>query len=105
MSDGEVICGLSVVSGEQPGLSSKWKHGTARFLPNEILFGNSPVLSLGVRRILGDEQRVPHGAELWRVSPDCLITPIVTDTALLEIALLASDSISSLRRLGEGSRP
>lgn len=95
----EVFCGIRVMSGEQPGLSVKWAHARARISPARIDFGKNRKVSVEVRAIRIDHQRVPRGRELWNVSADCQIVPIVTDTAVLELALSPHDSERAIGRL------
>ena len=96
----ETECGLRVVSGTQPGLTRRWRHGLARlqgghveFLPriggSTIHRPGQPWLSLDVLSTSRADERTPTGRGQWLLNPDVRIVRMRTATAELEWALAA----------------
>ena len=87
---GRVQCGLRVIEGDQPGLSSRWRVGVASFLPGRLHFlrrwrvvlgGCPPIEVVAVH----GPPRAPSGGEILKLPGS--IVQIQTSTATLEWAL------------------
>jgi hypothetical protein len=92
----ETECGFRVISGDQPGLTRRWRHGRARVTHGVIDF--RPGIGMGMRisrprqpwlRLLVEDatraqERTAGLAESWSVSSTGRILEVKTPTALLE---------------------
>jgi hypothetical protein len=96
---GETECGFRVVSGDQAGLSKRWRHGTARLHPALVEF--RPGVGMGMRVTRPGQQwlqldvlevsrlgeRTAAGSESVWVSGEMPIVSLATPTAELEWVL------------------
>lgn len=107
----ETECGLRVVSGSQPGLTSRWRHGVTRveaghleFLPrlggSRIRRPGQPWLSIDVVEASRADERVASGREQWSVNPTARIVRIRTASAELEWAVSAEQRDWALSLVG-----
>jgi hypothetical protein len=103
LAQGRVACSLKVLSGRQPGLSSRWRNGVAVISPGRLDFtpqpgqlrANHPLTHIVV---LGGG-RLPSGEELPRLPGDCRIFELQTPTAKLGWAVPAGDLLWALGHL------
>lgn len=93
LANSRVECSLRVVSGEQAGLTHRWRSGTAELMEGCMSFRRrlppgGPV-TVEVVAVSRGNQRQPHGGESWfAVSGQCRIVEVTTPTAVLEWAVL-----------------
>lgn len=78
-------CGLRVVAGSHPGLTSKWRHGTAQLAPGLIRLDSTSVRVESIDRSVA---RRPSGREAWSASPRTEIVQVRVGGAVLEWAVL-----------------
>jgi hypothetical protein len=106
-------CGIRLVYGTAAGVSSRWRHGPARFeKPGRLVLGALPPSSrervvIEIAEIDLEGRRRTRLAELFRVNLSAVIIPLrTTSGAELEIAVLP-DRVSLLGQgvpdLGESS--
>lgn len=115
-------CGFRVISGDQPGLSRKWRHGTAHLYPGRIEFlpgigfgvrvprPGQARLRLDVREVSRSGERTSTGRESFVVQGGAPIVSVTTTTAELEWVLAAEHRDWALevvrsRRSGESASP
>lgn len=89
-------CGVRVVAGEQPPLTSGWTHGLAELKPGEItltpyiggvrLLRRSPV-SISVRSVLPTTPRTVGLREAFAAAPGMALIRLHTGSATLEMVL------------------
>jgi hypothetical protein len=107
LAQGRVACSIRVMSGHQPGLSSRWRIGVAAVSPGRLDFtpqswqlkATRPVTHIV---ILG-AGRPPSGEELPCLPGDSRITDLQTPTATLGWAVPAGDLRWALEHLQDGT--
>lgn len=90
---------LRVVEGSQTGLTSKWRHGTARVSPGALTFRpagpggmripTSAPFTVSVVGAAIDGERHPDKAEMWSINPALHLATIRTDSAVIDLAARA----------------
>jgi hypothetical protein len=111
---GATECGFRVISGDQPGLSRSWRHGTARLHPGRIEFlpgagmgfriprPGQPWLELEVLEVSRLGERMSTGSESFLVRGAAPIVSLTTPTAELEWVLLAEHRDWAIERVRLG---
>ena len=106
----EMECGLRVISGTQPGLTGRWRHGVARVQAGNLEFlprlGGSRIPRPGQQWLRVDvieasraHERVAGGREQWSVNPTARIVRVRTATAELEWAVAPEQRDWALSRV------
>jgi hypothetical protein len=106
LAKGRVACSLKVMSGRQPGLSSRWRNGVAAISPGRMDFTTESWPPRAARTlthivVLGPG-RPASREELRRLPGDCWITELQTPTATLGWAVPAGYLPWALERLQSG---
>jgi hypothetical protein len=89
---GAVECGLRVLQGDAPGLTTRWRHGVASLSEGELVWRRWPVATtrarLRVATIGRTSNRTPRLPESLLLLPGAVVLPVVLDSgARLELAV------------------
>jgi hypothetical protein len=85
-SDGQVDCGIRLVSGRQPGITREWTYGRAALEPGAITLDGS---AIPIEEVVGSSRRPAFiGETRFRVPSQ--VVQLRSDTAVLELTLATS---------------